>query len=178
MTDRDWYHCDMMMESRRNIGTGGSPSSREPTVFDKIVGGIIRCVVIVIIGLFILYILNGILTCARKNSGKNTILTNQETRPASHENKNSLEAVISDETSLETAISKRLLTENDLTGLSKQQLRILRNTVYAKHGRKFKSPDLQEYFSAKDWHHPQYDDVDHLLNSYEKENAVFILAHE
>jgi hypothetical protein len=57
-------------------------------------------------------------------------------------------------------------------------LRILRNTVFARHGRKFKSEDLQEYFSAKDWYNPKYDDVDHLLNSYEKKNIAFIQKYE
>jgi hypothetical protein len=74
--------------------------------------------------------------------------------------------------------STRLLTESDLQGLSKQELRILRNEIFARHGRKFKSEDLRDYFSTKDWYSPQYDEVTHLLNTIEKKNVEFIQRHE
>jgi len=81
-------------------------------------------------------------------------------------------------TNLETVIPKRLLTENDLRGLSKEQLRILRNTIFARHGRKFVSKDLQEYFGAKEWYRPRYDEVTHLMNSYEIKNVEIIQKYE
>jgi hypothetical protein len=68
------------------------------------------------------------------------------------------------------------LTESDLQGMSKQELRILRNEIYARHGRKFKSEDLQVYFSAQSWYQPLYDEVQ--LNSIEKKNVEFIQKHE
>ncbi|GHS94383.1 hypothetical protein FACS1894207_2490 [Bacteroidia bacterium] len=71
-----------------------------------------------------------------------------------------------------------LLTESDLRGLSKWDLRILRNEIYARHGYIFKSKDLREYFSAQDWYQPQYNDVSHLLNKIEKQNVEFIKRHE
>jgi len=79
---------------------------------------------------------------------------------------------------LEVAVSDRLLTEDDLRGLSKEQLRILRNTIFARHGYKFAVADLQEYFGIKKWYRPQYDDVTHLLNTIERENVQFIRKHE
>jgi len=79
---------------------------------------------------------------------------------------------------LETAVSNRLLTENDLRDLSKQQLRLLRNTVFARHGYKFAAADLQEYFGKKKWYRPQYDEVTHLLNTIERENVQFIQKYE
>jgi len=75
-------------------------------------------------------------------------------------------------------LSTRLLTEDDLRGMSKQQLRIMRNEIYARHGYIFKSQDLRDYFSAKDWYHPQYSDVSSLLNTIEKRNVTFIQRHE
>jgi hypothetical protein len=75
-------------------------------------------------------------------------------------------------------VSVQLLTETDLRGLTKPQLRILRNTVFALHGRKFASKDLQEYFGAMEWYRPKYDEVTHLLNNIEKKNVEFIQKHE
>jgi hypothetical protein len=77
-----------------------------------------------------------------------------------------------------TDISERLLTEEDIRGFSKPELRILRNEIYARHGHIFKSKDLRDYFSAKDWYNPQYEDVSGLLNTIEKKNVEFIKKHE
>ncbi|MDR0834018.1 MAG: YARHG domain-containing protein [Candidatus Symbiothrix sp.] len=73
-------------------------------------------------------------------------------------------------------LSIRLLTESDLYGLSKAQLRILRNEIYARHGRRFKSADLQEYFSRQSWYQPLYDEVS--LTNIELKNVEFIRQHE
>lgn len=65
------------------------------------------------------------------------------------------------------------LTEEDVRNLSAEELRIARNEIYARHGRRFRSQDLQEYFDSKDWYHGtiQPDDFqDDLLNEYEKAN--------
>lgn len=40
--------------------------------------------------------------------------------------------------------------------LSKYQLRIARNEIYARHGRTFHSQELQDYFESKAWYVPQY----------------------
>jgi hypothetical protein len=77
---------------------------------------------------------------------------------------------------LGTTASQRLLTVDDLRGLSKQELRIMRNEIYARHGRKFKSQDLRDYFSAQDWYKPLYDEVP--LNDIEKKNVAFIQKYE
>lgn len=46
----------------------------------------------------------------------------------------------------------KLLTVKQLENLSRRDLRLLRNTVYARHGWRFKSPLLQEYFGAMEWY--------------------------
>ena len=38
---------------------------------------------------------------------------------------------------------------------SKEDLRILRNTIYARYGYKFRSKDLNELFSKTDWYSPK-----------------------
>lgn len=53
-----------------------------------------------------------------------------------------------------------LLTTTQLEGLSRRDLRILRNMIYARRGRKFRSPLLQDYFSRMEWYaiDPAYSD--------------------
>ena len=46
----------------------------------------------------------------------------------------------------------RLLTREELKSASPDDLRIARNEIYARHGRRFTSSDLQEYFEARDWY--------------------------
>ena len=41
---------------------------------------------------------------------------------------------------------------NDLSRMDKKELRIARNTVYARHGRTFKSEDLVKYFNSTLWY--------------------------
>ncbi len=71
------------------------------------------------------------------------------------------------------------LSSEDLMGLTKAQLRILRNTIYARHGRRFKSPDLQRYFAQFDWYYPTVNEVyEHQLSPVEKHNIQLIQAYE
>jgi len=74
--------------------------------------------------------------------------------------------------------ASRLLYEYDLEGLTQSELRILRNSIYARHGYIFKSADLTAYFSRFSWYHPTLTDVNGQLSSIEKENIAFIKDHE
>ena len=77
--------------------------------------------------------------------------------------------------------NKRLLTEEDLEGLSSAQLRLARNEIFARHGRIFGSSDLQEYFESKPWYKGTADSEefqDSVLSETESKNVEFILAHE
>lgn len=74
-------------------------------------------------------------------------------------------------------VATRYLTEADLAHLSKEQLRLARNEVFARHGRKFETEDLNAYFSAQSWYNgtltaEQFDDS--VLNEYEKANLDLI----
>ncbi len=65
----------------------------------------------------------------------------------------------------------------DLSGMSTYELRLARNEIYARHGRKFSDPALQSYFNSKGWYAPtveadQFDES--CLNAYEKENLWVI----
>lgn len=71
------------------------------------------------------------------------------------------------------------LTPAELEGLSKSQLRIMRNTIYARHGRKFKSADLRNYFNNFSWYHGVYDEISpNSLSATEKHNIDLIQSYE
>ncbi|WP_242242176.1 YARHG domain-containing protein [Bacillus cereus group sp. BfR-BA-01309] len=46
----------------------------------------------------------------------------------------------------------RKLTSTDLTYVSKEQLKIARNEIYARHGHIFQTKDMQAYFSKQTWY--------------------------
>lgn len=50
----------------------------------------------------------------------------------------------------------RCLTEEDVTGLSEEEIRIALNEIYARHGRIFQSEDLNVYFASRSWYEPKY----------------------
>lgn len=48
--------------------------------------------------------------------------------------------------------STMLINKNDLRGFTEEECRIARNEIYARHGRKFKDEELQNYFNNKSWY--------------------------
>lgn len=73
------------------------------------------------------------------------------------------------------------LNQEDIRNLSAEELRIARNEIYARHGRRFQSQDLQEYFESKGWYHGTIEPSDFkesLLNDFEKKNAELIKKAE
>lgn len=75
----------------------------------------------------------------------------------------------------------QLLTEADLQGKTTEQLRIARNEIYARHGRKFNDETLQNYFNSKSWYSGTVEANafdEGVLNEIEKKNADFISSYE
>lgn len=72
--------------------------------------------------------------------------------------------------------STRYLTEDDLIGLSKEQLEIARNEIYARHGYIFVSDEWKDFFINEDWYTPTTSSV--TLNSIEEYNVGMILEEE
>lgn len=71
------------------------------------------------------------------------------------------------------------LSAGDLAGYSKDQLRLMRNTIYAVHGRKFRSADLDTYFRQFSWYNPTRDNVPMTdLTAVEQANMALIASHE
>ena len=74
--------------------------------------------------------------------------------------------------------SSRVLTEKDIAGLSKEELRIIRNEIYARHGYIFKTDDMKAHFSKQSWYKASKADVSAELSSIENQNVQFLKAHE
>lgn len=76
----------------------------------------------------------------------------------------------------------KLLTNSDIKGMSKYDLALARNEIYARHGRKFRTAEYNEYFSGKEWYtiNPNYNysDDDSNLNEIEVKNVLFLLNAE
>ena len=72
----------------------------------------------------------------------------------------------------------RKLKKSDLAGMTAQQLSYAKNEIYARHGRVFKSSELQDYFNEKDWYEENDDFKDEDLSKKEAENAEFIDAYQ
>jgi hypothetical protein len=72
----------------------------------------------------------------------------------------------------------RPVSEAQLADLSRRDLRILRNTIFARHGRPFKSEILQQYFAQKEWYKvdKSYKDTD--LTDVDKANIATIVKVE
>jgi hypothetical protein len=65
-----------------------------------------------------------------------------------------------------------------LRGLSLHELRLLRNEVYARHGRVFKTLWLQQYFGGQPWYDPDDNFKDEELSGSDKTNVETIVAYE
>jgi len=76
------------------------------------------------------------------------------------------------------ACSLRPLTEAELQGKSTRELTLMRNEIYAVHGRSFNRKELREYFSRQPWYKPNPNYHEGLLSSIERKNAAFILAYQ
>jgi len=77
--------------------------------------------------------------------------------------------------------NSRYIEESELYGFGADECRLARNEIYAWHGRKFNSADLQDYFNAQSWYVPtiEADEFsDSMFNEYEKANINLILEYE
>jgi serine/threonine protein kinase len=75
--------------------------------------------------------------------------------------------------------STRYLTDGDLIGKSRYDLKIMRNEIFARHGYIFKSnPDMVEYFNNQSWYTPRYYDVTSMLSNIEQANVKKIQTYE
>jgi len=72
----------------------------------------------------------------------------------------------------------RTITEQMLHGLSLHELRLLRNEIYARHGRMFRAEWLQQYFFFQPWYAPDENFKDEQLSGNDKLNVETIVKYE
>ncbi|MDD6669825.1 MAG: YARHG domain-containing protein [Bacteroidales bacterium] len=63
-------------------------------------------------------------------------------------------------------------------GYSSSDARVLRNAIFARHGYRFKSQDLRDYFNQFSWYMPRFDDVTSHLSEVERENIQYLKSLE
>ena len=74
--------------------------------------------------------------------------------------------------------SERLLTDSDVDGMSYEELQMAINEIYARHGRKFSSQSVQNYFDGQSWYQGtvEPDDFsDSVFSQIESQNVLFLL---
>ena len=74
--------------------------------------------------------------------------------------------------------STNLATDDTLGALFAEDLRVLRNEIYARHGRIFKDAKLQKYFESQSWYKANPDFKDDQLNEIESSNLAKIKTAE
>lgn len=76
-------------------------------------------------------------------------------------------------------LAREYATYEKIAGYDKGQLRVLRNSIYARHGRIFKDAALRDYFNSQPWYNGWRNEVPaDELNKFEKYNIQFILKYE
>ena len=71
--------------------------------------------------------------------------------------------------------SKRILSIDELKKLTKLNLKIMRNEIFARYGYKFKpGGEMEKYFKSQTWYSGQHDNVNGFLTNLEKENIKLI----
>ena len=76
-----------------------------------------------------------------------------------------------------TDSDRRYQTEREIRNLTLKEINYAKNEIYARHGRKFKSVELQNYFNSKSWYHGTIEPDDFqnsYLNDYEQKNAELL----
>lgn len=74
--------------------------------------------------------------------------------------------------------ARQELGDDTLSGYSAYELTLMRNEIFAAHGRPFQDPLLRQYFNSRPWYraNPAYEDS--LLSDLERRNAARILSYQ
>jgi hypothetical protein len=78
----------------------------------------------------------------------------------------------------ERVLTTRVLNRPYLQYITREDLRIMRNEILARHGYRFQSADLQQYFGSKSWYHPGNNNAAIKLSPLEQLNVELIKAEE
>ncbi len=105
--------------------------------------------------------------------------TESKTRKASDIDDDDSEELDESEYILPHSDTKKL-TKSDLRGLTNEEITLAINEIYARHGRKFNTDYIKNYFNSKSWYRGtvEPDDFDvSVLNSVESYNIDFLVDY-
>ncbi len=75
----------------------------------------------------------------------------------------------------------RYLEVSDIEGYSADEIQMIINEIYAKHGREFHTQENIDYFSAQDWYEPVVgksdEEIANEFNAYEKANVELLCKY-
>lgn len=75
--------------------------------------------------------------------------------------------------------SHRVLTQDEINQMSKEELALARNAIYARHGYQFKNAELKEFFDAQPWFKSSITELDAVnKTNIEQANINMIQARE
>jgi len=75
--------------------------------------------------------------------------------------------------------SSRPLSKSEVEQMTKEELALARNAIYARHGYKFNNPDLKEFFAKQSWFKPSDVKIDAIpFTDIELDNIRLIKAQE
>lgn len=74
--------------------------------------------------------------------------------------------------------SQRLITEAEFAGKSARELRLIRNKIYARHGRPFVTDWIREYFRSQVWCREDPNFTNDCLSEIEWKNVLLIRSYE
>ena len=83
-----------------------------------------------------------------------------------------------DETELSLSKSNTVDAVQITDDIQKIYVKLLRNEIFARHGRLFSDDTLKEVFNGTMWYKPNPAYSDKMLNQYEKKNVDFIQEYE
>ena len=89
-----------------------------------------------------------------------------------------VETIVNYENKIHQELSTKPITRALLNGLFLEDASQMRQEIYARHGKVFKEPWLQKYFSSFDWYKADPNFSDALLSEVEKKNIATIAAYE
>ncbi len=103
---------------------------------------------------------------------------NQKTIKLNKIEQQNVDLLASYEARIREKLSTEALGEDALGEMFAEDLRVLRNEVYARHGRVFKDKELQKYFDSQAWYKPNPDFKDDQLSEIEAQNLAKIKQAE
>jgi len=74
--------------------------------------------------------------------------------------------------------SQRELKEGDVDNMTKSDLELMRNEIFARHGYCFKKKEMRNMFEYQDWYIPNNTDIRALLTPLEVKNIALIKRYE